>query len=97
MEAIHHLSPNVVGFQLATGDHQWYIVGCYIAPNDTTTRYTVVTTLEEQPQGSKILVAVDFNTNILEPEGYRRRGGILETLAMGGFEDMLEHLIPRRR
>ena len=30
--------PNVLGFQLATGARQWYIVGVYIAPEDTELR-----------------------------------------------------------
>ena len=28
---------NIVSFQLASGGHWWYIVGCYLAPDDTST------------------------------------------------------------
>jgi hypothetical protein len=29
--------PNVLSFQLVSGAMRWYIVGCYILPNDLTT------------------------------------------------------------
>ena len=35
VEAVRKYGPNVIGFQLATGARRWYIVGCYLAPNDT--------------------------------------------------------------
>ena len=35
VEAVHHFGPNVVVFQLATGARQWYIIGYYLAPDDT--------------------------------------------------------------
>ena len=28
---------NVVSFQMASGDRRWYIVGCYVAPDDAST------------------------------------------------------------
>ena len=35
VEVVHHFGQNVVGFQMATGEWRWYIVGCYLAPDDT--------------------------------------------------------------
>ena len=35
VEAVRKYRPNVIGFELATGARRWYIVGCYLAPNDT--------------------------------------------------------------
>ena len=35
VEAMRQFGPNVVGFQLATGARRWYIIGCYLAPDDT--------------------------------------------------------------
>ena len=32
VEAVEKFGPNVLGFQLATGARQWYIIGLYIAP-----------------------------------------------------------------
>ena len=72
VEAVQKFGPNVVGFQLATGGRRWYIVGCYLALDDTLTIESVVAALKERPRGAKLLVAGDFNTNLAEPERYRR-------------------------
>ena len=34
VEAIQKFGPNVVGFQLAMGEWQWYIIGSYLAPDE---------------------------------------------------------------
>ena len=46
VEAVHQFGPNVVGFQLVTGAWRWYIVGCYLAPDDNSTIYRVVRALK---------------------------------------------------
>ena len=46
VEAIQKFSPNLVGFQLAKGERRWYIVGCYLAPDDTSTIDSVVAALK---------------------------------------------------
>ena len=35
VEAVQQFVPNIVGLQLVTGARRWYIIGCYLAPNDT--------------------------------------------------------------
>ena len=45
VEVVQKFGPNVIGFQLATGARQWYIVGCYLAPDDTSTVERVVKAL----------------------------------------------------
>ena len=35
VEAIRQFGPNVVSFQMATGERRWYIMGCYLTPNET--------------------------------------------------------------
>ena len=35
VEAIQHFGPNIVSFQMATGERRWYIMGCYLTPNET--------------------------------------------------------------
>ena len=37
VEAVAKIGPNVIGFQLVTGERRWYIVGVYLASEDTTT------------------------------------------------------------
>ena len=52
VEDIQKFGPNVVNFQLEKGYQQWYIIGCYIAPNNALTIESVVAALRECPQGS---------------------------------------------
>ena len=47
VEDVQQFRPNLVGFQLATGDRRWYIIGYYLAPDDTLTIESVVTALKE--------------------------------------------------
>ena len=56
MEVFQKFGPNSVVFQLATGERRWYIVGCYLAPDNTSKIESVVVALKEQPQGNKLLV-----------------------------------------
>ena len=37
VEDIQQFGPNVIGFQMETGERRWYIIRCYLAPNDTST------------------------------------------------------------
>ena len=46
VEAVQQFGPNVVDFQLATGARWWYIVGCYLAPDDTSKIESVVAALK---------------------------------------------------
>ena len=67
MEDVQKFWTNVVGFHLATGERRWYIVRCYLAPNNTLTIESVIAVLKEQPRGAKLLVAEDLNVKLLEP------------------------------
>ena len=58
------LLPYVVVFHMDTGDQHWYILGCYLAPDNTLTIESVVATLKEQPWGAKLLVAGDLNVKL---------------------------------
>ena len=37
VEAVREYGPNVLNFEVATGVRRWYIIGCYLAPNDAET------------------------------------------------------------
>ena len=88
---------NVVGFQMSTGERRWYIEGCYLAPDNTLTIESVVAALNERPRGAELLVAGDFNVNLLEPEGNRRGEDIAAAMAAEGIKDMSAHFLPHRR
>ena len=47
MKAVQKFGPNVVSFQMATGEQGWYIIGYYLSPNDTSTIESVVAALKE--------------------------------------------------
>ena len=67
VEAVQQLGPNVVGFQLETGERRWYIVGCYLIPNNISKIKSVVAAPKERPRGAELLVAGDFNVKLSEP------------------------------
>ena len=71
-------------------------MGCYLAPNNTSTIERVVEALRELPNGEELLVAGDLNINFAAPEGDRREEDIAAILATKGLEDMAPHFLPRR-
>ena len=71
VEVVHHFGPNVVGFQLVTGAQWWYIIGCYLAPNDTSTIESGVAALKERLRGTALMVEGDLNTTLTDPENDR--------------------------
>ena len=87
--------PNVIGFKLATGERRWYIVGVYLAPDDTETMESDIKAIQSRPRGAELLVVEDFNVNLATPEGDRRAEDIATMLAAEGLEDMVKHFLPR--
>ena len=81
---------------MATGERRWHIVGAYVAPKDEGNMETVIAAIERKPPGAELMVAGDFNVDILAPEG-RRAENIATDLATVGVEDMAQHFMPRRR
>ena len=89
--------PNVLGFQLATGAQQWYIVGVHIAPEDMETMERVVAGIQKKPRGAELMAAGDFNAYIVAPEVNRRAESIATDIATAGLEDMARHFLPREK
>ena len=96
VEAVHQFGPNIVGFQLAAGERWWYIVGCYLTHDDTSTIDSVVSALKERPRGAELLVVGDFNLNLAEPEGDRRGEYIVAAMATEGLVDISAHFLLQR-
>ena len=84
----------MLGFQLATGARGWYIVGVYIAPEDTETMDRVVAAIRKKPQGAELMVADDFNADIAEPKGNWLAENIATVIETAGLEDMARHFLP---
>ena len=56
--------PNVLSFDVVSGRRRWYIIGCYLAPDDAQTIERVVTALGDQPRGTALRVVGDLNTDL---------------------------------
>ena len=66
VEKVREYGPNVLSFKVVTGRRRWYIIGCYIAPDDARTIERVVTALGDQSRGTALIVAGDFSTDLGE-------------------------------
>ena len=97
VEAVREYGPNVLSFEVATGARRWYIIGCYLAPDDARTIERVVTALGDQPRGTDLLVAGDLNTYLGATENDRRGSEITAEMTEAGVEDMTAHFLPRKR
>ena len=64
VEEVSSYGPNVLSFEVVSGRRRWYIIGCYLAPDDTRTIEPVVTALGDQPRGTALVVAGDLNTDL---------------------------------
>ena len=93
VEAVEKFGPNVLGLQLATRARRWYIVGMYIAPEDTEMMERVVEAIRKNPRGAELMVAGDLNADIVAPEGDRRAENIVTELATAGLKDMARHFL----
>ena len=89
--------PNVVSFQLALRRWRWFVVGCYLALDDTSTIECIVTAIGHRPHGAALLVAGDFNVDLTAPEGNVQDKEITTAIATSGMEDMSAHFLPHQK
>ena len=97
VEEVREYGPNLISFEVETGGRRWYIIGCYLAPDDARKIERVVTALGDQPRGTALVVAGDLNTNLGETASDRRGTEIAAALTEAGVEDMTAHFLPRKR
>ena len=77
VEAVQTFGPNVIYFQMATGERRWYIVGCYLAPRWHLNNRECRCRAQEAPQGRRTvgggwLLCQTFGAGgRLEGRGYR--------------------------
>ena len=90
VEAVKQYRPNVMSFKLATGARRWYIIGCYLAPDNTSTIERVVAALKDRPKGTALVVSGDLNTALEDPE-------IAAAMTAAGVEYITAHFLPQRR
>ena len=85
-----------MSFEVATGERRWYIIGCYLAPDDTSTIECVVAMLRDIPKGTTLVVAGYLNTDLEDSENDRRGTEIAVAMTEAGVEDMTAHFLPKR-
>ena len=96
-EEVRPYGPNVISFEVVTGRRRWYIIGCYLAPDDSRTIEQVVTALGDQPRGTALIVAGDLNTDLGDMACDGRGTEIAAAITEAGLEDMTAHFLPRKR
>ena len=95
MEEINMPGPNVISFQLEMGGHCWHVVGLYLALNDASTLECVMAAIGQSHRDMEILVAGEFNADMVSPYGKERNKTITAAMSIEGLEDTLEHFFPR--
>ena len=97
VEAVREYRPNVFSFKVTTGGRRWYIIGCYLSPDDAWTIQRVVTAMGDQPIGTSLLVAGDLNTYLGATDNDRWGSEISALMTEAGVEDMSAHFLPRKQ
>ena len=69
VKALQQFGTNIVRLHMVKGEHQWYIIECYLSPHGAFTIECVLVTVGNRPHWSKLLVAVNFNADLTGPEG----------------------------
>jgi len=64
IEVVEICGPNVLSFQLVSGAARWYIIGCYIPPNDSTTLTHIDEAWRACPKGWFPILLGDLNVNL---------------------------------
>ena len=62
----------IVRFHMMTRERQWYIVGCYLYPDDASNSECVLAAVRKRPRWSELLVAGNFKSDLTFPEGADR-------------------------
>ena len=97
VKAVRKYGPNVLSFEVVTGERRWYIIGCYLAPKYSDTIERVVAALGDKLRGTALLVAGDLNTDLGDTENERSGSEIAAAMTESGVEDMTAHFLPRKR
>jgi hypothetical protein len=71
VESAKFLTPNLLTFQLVTGDERFYCMGVYIPPTDTMGVEDLQAAWEACPDGCMPLILGDLNINFGEPRDKR--------------------------
>ena len=85
--------PNVLCSQVSSGGRRWFIVGCYLAPNNVATIERLVTAIGQRPRGAELMVAGYLNTNSATPGGSKHMEEITASISTSGMQDISTHFL----
>ena len=71
VEAIRILTPNLLTFQLVTGEDRFFVMGAYISPTDTTGVDDLRTAWATRPANCKPLLMGDLDIDLRNPRSER--------------------------
>jgi hypothetical protein len=71
VEAVHIASPNILTFQLVTGEDRFFVIGAYIPPADTTGVDALCAAWAKCPPNCKPLLLGDLNFDFRAPQTKR--------------------------
>ena len=54
----------MLSFEVVTGARWWYIIECYLTPDNAETIERVVTAPGDRPKGTALIVLGDLNTDL---------------------------------
>ncbi len=93
VESVHDITPNLLTFQLVTGDEQFYCMGVYIPPTDTMGVEDPGAAWEACPAGCIPLVLRDLSIDFRDPRS-KREELIVNLLDNINVVDMLRRFVP---
>jgi hypothetical protein len=95
VEAVTIVSPNLLTFQLVTGEDRYFVMGVYIPPADTTGVDNLCVAWASRPTNWKPLLLGDFNIDLGTPRTEREEI-IADFLGKINVTDMSRKYIQRK-
>ena len=89
--------PNVISFELVSGQWHTPIIGGYIPPNETTTLLHINAALShfnDHCDAKHLVLQGDLNVDLSSPDRDERGTEIADVLSAHGFDDFLLHFEP---
>ena len=97
VEALHHHGTNIASFNLLSSSQWWYILGCYLDPENALTIEDVVVAIIQWPCRSAFMVTGNLNANLAASEGHAWDEVITSALSTAGLEEMGAHCLLRHK
>ena len=97
MENVQEYGPNNLSSEVVMGSRKWYIIRCYLAPDNAETIEQVVAALGDKLRGTALIVVGDLNTDLGDTKNHRRGSEIAAAMTEVRLEDMMANFFLRKR